>query len=62
MMKCFLGTIVDVSTVIQIVENLEDQFFVLFENDLEIKVGKETDAKQCKSHLFQNKLRKHFNC
>ena len=42
-------TTVDVSTDIQIVENLENQFFVLVEDapnkGLDIKTGKENDAK-----------------
>ena len=46
-----MGDPVDVSTDIQIVESLEDQFFVLLEDDpnekLEIKVDKKIDAKPC---------------
>ena len=44
-------TIIDVSTDIQIAENLEDQFFILLEDDpdkeLDMKSGKETYLKPC---------------
>ena len=49
--KVLLETTVAVSTDIQIVENLEDQFFVLLENDpdkeLSMKSGKETNLMTC---------------
>ena len=53
--KVLLESTVDISTDIQIVENLEDQLFVLFEDDpnkeLEMKSGKETNLKPCKELL-----------
>ena len=49
--EVLVETTVDVSTDIQVVESLEDQFFVLLENDqnkeFEIKSGKDTDIKPC---------------